>query len=167
MSKVVSEAKQHTVFVPHKRYSLNKQEAVFSALSEEVKKVYALKLLRGLVTLPELVKRFGPEMGEAIMKRSYRFDPDHIPEAHPHQTTKIPHPLLKRIPQVLEAYWSKSRTDEDEQAYLDILEQLKKDRRFLDILEQYQPLIVEYPERTEQYESNAMKIFIEMRPGVI
>ena len=126
----------------------------------------AEKVLSGLVTPEELAVKFGPAVMDAVMKRAQvisevnAFSEKAVPEKTIYP--KIPHPLHGIIPRVLEHYNHPDRTEDDEQEFLDLLGELRKDGDFKKLLEQYAPLIALNPDRTEEYEMKAMKDFVEL-----
>lgn len=148
-------------------------EKIAHSSGEEFEKTQAVKLLNGYTTPQELVQKFGPKVMDIIMKRAQKMDTDEVElsteVSHtPPQTIypKIPHPLYGIIPRVLEHYKQDNRTEDDEQEYLDLLNDLKKNNQFRNILEQYQELIALYPDRTEVYEMKAMNDFVELNDRI-
>ncbi len=137
---------------------------------KEFEEVQARKLLEGLTTPEELAVKFGPKVMDEVMKTTERISAyesfsgnEYKPElVVPQEPTPAPHPLVAVIPSVIEHYMNPDRTEDDEQEYLDLLNELKKnDREFANILSQYSDLIKLYPDRTEEYEMKAMKDFVE------
>lgn len=159
--------------------STKKDEKVFASapsVSEQVSRApndaftehQANKLLEGLTNPEELAIKFGPTVMDQIMKRAQSIgeyktyglaDTFTPPEV---LVVKTPHSLSYMIPRVLEHYTSSSRNEDDEQEYIDLLSDLKKDKQFTDLLSQYKKLIELYPDRTEEYEMKAMKDFVEL-----
>lgn len=137
------------------------------ALGEEFEIAQAEKVLSGMITPQELAQKYGPKAMEAVMMRIQKKSQEEVEaEALAHAPQPIfpqaPNPLCAIIPRVLEQYNKKNKTEADELELSQLLEDLKKDERFTKILDQYDPLIELYPDRTEIYEMKAMKDFVEL-----
>ncbi len=74
---------------------------------------------------------------------------------------------LSKYSSTLENYWKEGRTEKDEEAFINLIGLLRKDHRFNEILKQYKPLIQAHPDETEEYESKAVKDFIEIYPELV
>lgn len=126
-------------------------------------------LFDGTLSLSEIARDYPPYIVQQIIQAN-----NDLEEHQGKQTPESPQPhegqvrlekqdeLLEAFDTIIQNYQKPNRTEVEEDAYLNLLNFLKEDKQFSDILDQYKELINANPEETETYELKALKDFREL-----
>ena len=125
----------------------------------------AYKLVVGLTTHEEIKAKYGPRDFEAIMEETKNIDRDTTPESEFYRQFQGP---MKRIPEVLRAYWGRNKTESSTEAFDDLFEEVQKDPRFVSLYESYRAIIAKriqdktwHEGELELFQTNALRTYYE------
>jgi hypothetical protein len=109
---------------------------------------------------------------DIIMMRAQKMDQAEVEElSNPHPVaeimdTKAPNPLAGQIAPVLSHYDRPGKTQDDEDEFFGLLEDLKEDKKFQEILHDYDPLIELNPDDADHLSMKAMRDYLELNSKI-